>query len=1193
MYLRSLELQGFKSFPDKTRLEFNKGISAVVGPNGSGKSNISDAVKWVLGEKSNKSLRGEKMTDLIFSGSASRPKAAFAQVTLVLDNADRSLRNDSDLVEVSRKIYRSSGESEYMINGADVRHMDVMELFMDTGLGKDGYSVIGQGRIEDIISSKSTERRSIFEEAAGISGFRSRKNEAEQNLLKAEDNIDRLNDILSELQSRIGPLQKQCEKAKRFRELDDEKRRLEISVWVNRADKYLAAAQEYDEKLGLLDSQYSQISQELDKLENDIEDSFAESARKAEHIDSLKGEIHAVELENSQADASVAVLENDISHAKKDIERLRDEIEQTKNSGYFLEKEVQRLNERLDKANRDIEIVGEEIAAAEKSFDGLDSESDESDKELADANSLINDLYRKRSELSYRIENAKNVLSETQESLAAAAEDNSDAQSRVRLSQSELSNLKKAQEKNDSRRTELNNRLSGYNKLLDSRSAKFKQAADAFGENDIKLRETVQKLGLLRDLENSMESFAYSVKHIMNAAKQGRITGVRGLTAQLITVEPEYSVAIETAMGAALQNIVVQNDDTAKRCIRLLKESKAGRATFLPISSIKGQRLKEDLDGEDGFIAIASDLAECDEEYRDIAVYLLGRICIAEDIDSAARIAKKHGYKFRIVTLDGQVINAGGSFTGGSVSKTTGILTRKNEIKSLEKQRTSLEEENGRLKEQREKLSQEIAKLNADIEGVKEQLEECGREELRIQLETKRIEQFAQEQKSYLENTDQRLSGCRSRIEQAQQEIETAQRESKENDEEIVRRESELRSSQDRSEKLKERRGEISQKLSELKIKRVGYEKDAQSLRESIERLRNDLSDKSGDSGRFEENIAQREKDIEDKKREIENIRQRVKDSAGVIQGLKNRIAEGQREHQELDAAANRLRAEQKIRMEEKETLSNEINRVSERRKVCNADFDKLVSLMWDEYGLTRSEAAEAAQEIEDMSEAEKQLGSLKNKIKNLGSVNLGAIEEYAEVSEKYNFKKSQLDDVNESKMMLKQLIDDLTAKMKSMFTESFDKINQNFKEIFSELFGGGKGELRLADPDNVLECGIDILVQPPGKIINSLLSLSGGEKAFVAICIYFAILRVSPSPFCLLDEIEAALDDVNVQRYAQYLHRFTDRTQFITITHRRGTMEEADVLYGVTMQEKGISKLLKMELEDTKKMSLESAKQL
>ena len=1187
MYLKSLELHGFKSFPDKIKLDFNKGISAVVGPNGSGKSNIGDAMRWVLGEQSSKTLRGGKMEDVIFLGTKTRPKAGFAQVTLTIDNEDRSLAMDTDLVSVSRKLYRN-GDSEYMINGANVRLKDVVELFMDTGLGRDGYSIIGQGRIADIVSSKSTERREIFEEAAGISKFRYKKAEAERKLTAAEDNISRLNDILGELEGRIGPLKRQSEKAKQFRVLDDEKSELEISVWAYKLEKYVVELKGYEEKLESLNLQYSTMSQELEKLEESIEDSFAKSAEESARVDELKEQIHEIELGKTQAGADSAVLENDIKHLEGGILQLREQIEQSQSSKYFLETELEKRRGEMTELDIKLEKLADEICGKEDEFRKIQSISEEYDKSLTDSNAEINTLYLKKSEQSFVIESSKNTICELEQFISQSDETRNDLENKEQFVAKELKKLRESKAQVEEKLSENQNRLSGFEKLFETKSEKLEQINEQFSTNEIKLHENMQKLSLLNDLENNMEGFAYSVKHIVQASKQGRLSGVYGSVAQIISVEQKYSVAVETALGGALQNIVVESEDTAKRGIRMLKEAKAGRATFLPLTSVKGTRLEKNLEDDDGFVALACDLVKADKKYEGVINSLLGRICVAEDIDMATVIAKKYGYKFKIVTLDGQVINAGGSFTGGSVSKTTGILTRKNEIETLQKATDKLKADHEEMKEKAEALRQETAKISADTEGVKEQISQFNSEVLRLDMEIKRATEIRSQYENGLDDVEMQIEAYKTRLFNTRTDLDNAVKSLADIDMKIIDGEASLASSQNKQNELKTQREQLMEALSELKMKSVELSKDKEACRLSVEQLISTIESTSDDNSKLEEKILENEMDIAGKRDEIENIKSKVLDTGDEVKEINKQIESAQARHFEYDKQANKLRSEQKIKMEEKETLSGELNRISERKIAVTNDFDKLTGQLWDEYELTRTDVAERAVSLENVAEANRRLVELRGKIKALGNVNLGAIEEYAEVSERYEFMTSQLGDVLKSKAELEELIADLTENMKAIFTESFDKINENFKKIFVELFGGGSGELVLADPENVLECGIDIKVEPPGKVIKNLMSLSGGEQAFVAIAIYFSILKIRPSPFCLLDEIEAALDEVNVTKYAQYLHKFTDTTQFITITHRRGTMEEADVLYGVTMQENGISKLLKMDMADTKQLKLE-----
>ena len=1187
MYLRSLELQGFKSFPDKIKLEFDKGISAVVGPNGSGKSNIGDAMRWVMGEQSSKTLRGGKMEDVIFHGTKSRPAAGFAQVTLNIDNTDRALEMDTDVVSVSRKLYRN-GDSEYLINNANVRLKDVVELFMDTGLGRDGYSVIGQGRIADIVSSKSTERREIFEEAAGISKFRYKKEEAERKLKAAEDNISRLNDILAEIEGRIGPLQKQCEKAKKFNALYAQKSELEISLWVTQLHNFENTLSENREKARLLSEQYDTVSKEADKISDEAELSIEKCSEKDILIDDLKNRIHSIELDNSQADSNIAVLENDIMHIKNAIDELNTQIDESENSKYFLESELKEKNNELKGLDEKQQDLEQQIASTENKFSEIRDRSDNFDKTLSESNNTLSSLYIKRSELTYKLESSKNSLSETQEALESEIEDKNDQESKIKTADGELASLNSQKDRISENENELNNRLAGLTKLLENKNSKLESAESLYAENASKLQQTEQKLKILRDLENSMEGFGYSVKNILTASKQGRISGVCGSVAQLISVSSEYTVAVETALGAALQHIIVENEDTAKRGIRLLKEAGAGRATFLPITSVKGSRPNETPSDEDGYISMADELVECDERYHSIIRSLLSKVCVVEDLDYAAAIAKKYSYRFKIVTLDGQVINAGGSFTGGSASKNAGILSRKNEIDKLASSLKKLSEDHGRLKEERERLVQETAKYSADIEGCKEQLAELSRQQLKAELDIKRVEDYSRECRAKLEEITSDSERLTLRLALLQKDIDELNDLLTQADKQIVEGELELQNSQNELENLRTAREELSQELSDLRVKQIELAKDRESCLKTIERISESISGSSDDKNKLLDQIRDKNDEIVSKRSEIETIRKRVVDSSDVIADINKQISEAKREKLGLDNRASVLRREEKQKLEEKEKLSNECNRLEERIRSTEAEFDRIAAKLWDDHELTLSEAEKDHQTVENVTSANKELSELRAKINALGNVNPGAIEEYAEVSERYEFLSHQLGDVKQSKLELEQMTNELTETMKEMFIDTFEKINKNFKQIFTELFGGGHGELELTDPDDVLECGIEIKVEPPGKIIKNLMSLSGGEQAFVAVCIYFSILKISPSPFCVLDEIEAALDDSNVVRYAQYLHRFTDTTQFIAITHRRGTMEEADVLYGVTMQEEGISKLLKMDPGQTVNIELE-----
>ncbi|MFT3951543.1 MAG: chromosome segregation protein SMC [Oscillospiraceae bacterium] len=1177
MYLKSLELQGFKSFPDKIKLDFDKGITAVVGPNGSGKSNIGDAMRWVLGEQSSKTLRGGKMEDVIFSGTQLRKSVGFAKVTLTIDNADHALAEESDLVAVSRKLYRS-GESEYMINGKAVRLKDVVELFMDTGLGRDGYSIIGQGRIAEIVSSKSGDRREIFEEAAGIAKFRYKKEEAARRLAAAQDNILRLTDIIAELESRIEPLRVQSEKAKQFRTLDEEKRNLEISVWVSELTGMRESLSALEDRLLISENEYENLTREIDALEEKIQDGLEAGAQYAQEIEAARAEIHAVELETSRSMADIAVLENDVKHIGERIFAAEEQVKKAHSSRAFLTGELEKRRAALTDIAAQTAEAEAEIAQTEQALVLGETKVSDAEQAISVGTQRLNQLYIEKSAQGFQTENAKNNLSELETLLASSADMTEKLAERRKNSLAALEQLSAERERLVKAQEEQKNVLGGYARLLADKRGKLSQTRETFSQTDLRIRELKQKLQILNDLENSMEGFSRSVREVMRAKKQNRISGIYATIAQLVTVERAYAVAVETALGGALHNIAVENEDTAKRAIRLLKETNAGRATFLPVTTVKGSELYfEGLADCFGFVALGSQLVQTDETFSGIIRSLLGRICIAEDLDSATAIAKKYGYKFKIVTLDGQVINAGGSFTGGSVARSTGILTRKNEIEDIERELTTLTQTHAELKTRGERLSQETAKLSADIEGAKDAQEQNERALLLTDSELNRLRELCAELDVSAADSDGQRAELVRRLDAENKLLDEAAQKFSQTAQAISELEQALSAEKDALSGLQSERVRLAECVSALKIRQAELAKDDEACRLSIVQLEEALAESAGTSEQHTALIAGMREQIAAKLAQADTIRSRAAGADEIVAGIREKISLTQQRAAQLDRQTGTLRSALRIKNDEKETVSRETAKLSEKRAGVTEECDKIISALWEQYELTRTEAIALAVPLTDKAQAARRLGELKTKIKALGTVNLAAIEEFAEVSERYGFLSAQLKDVLKSKTELCALIDSLTENMRDMFTKSFSQINENFRTVFAELFGGGRAELVLCDPDDVLNCGIDIKVAPPGKVINSLSLLSGGEQAFVAIAIYFAILKLHPSPFCLLDEIEAALDDVNVVKYAQYLRRFTDTTQFIAITHRRGTMEEADVLYGVTMQEKGISRLLRM----------------
>ena len=1181
MYLKSLEIQGFKSFPDKISLTFDKGLTAVVGPNGSGKSNIGDSVRWVLGEQSTKTLRGNKMEDVIFSGTVARKPMGFAAVTLNIDNSDRTLADMEDEVAVTRKLYRS-GESEYLINGRPCRLKDINELFMDTGLGRDGYSIIGQGRIAEIVGAKSSERRDIFEEAAGISKFRYKKLEAERKLTAAHENMLRLTDILAELEGRVEPLRIQSEKAEKFIKLAEERKRLEISVWIARLDELKEKLTKLDEKILVSKGEYENLENDIEKEEQRLQDGFRRMQECTMKSDELRRKMLEEEQSSSQKKADIAVFENDISHCEAAIEAAKQSIAESGKTKSDLEKRRAETEKKIEDLRSEHERLGAEIADVKAKFEKAEEKNNQLGDNVDKAGSEINELYIKQSEFKFAAEAARQSITDEETRLAEMREKSGDTEKALAEYDAKIFENEKLSVKNEEHSAELTNRLSGLERLYSSRKEGFERTKEEFEKVLFELKDKQQRRKILSDLENNMEGFAGSVRQVLKASKQGRIGGVLGTVAQNISVEPEYAVAVETALGGAMQNIIVENEDIAKRCIRFLKEQHGGRATFLPLTSVKGNELREQgLDNCDGFVSLASRIVSYDDRFSGIIASLLGRIAIAEDIDAATLIAKKYGYKFRIVTLDGQVINAGGSFTGGSAVKSGGVITRKNEIEKLDSEIEALTAKRDELSAKTEKLRAESEKLRFDTNAAKSEIADAEAEAVRLRAELSSLNSLKEHLTSQSRDSDRLLTESEQRIAAAKQTIKDAELSLAETDKLIRDAEEKLAQGQDSREKLRMERAELSQKLSDMKIHGIEIDKDIQAQQEEIKRVDEQLAELGQGNRHFEDEIKHQEKLIAEKQGDIAKLRNELDSMKSNSDTYLTDIERYQSMHTEQNRLVNEIQNGMKGLNEAKEKLSGEVTRLEERRESVERDSDYIIGQLREVYQLNRSEAVELAEKLEDVTAAQAELTSVKNKIRALGSVNVAAIEEYKEVSERYGFMSGQLADVQKSKSELERIIADLTEEMCRIFSESFRVINSNFKEIFVELFGGGKAELILSDPENVLESGIEISVAPPGKVIKNLISLSGGEQSFVAIAIYFAILKLRPAPFCILDEIDAALDEVNVRKYAQYLKKFTDTTQFVLVTHRRSAMEEANVLYGVTMQEDGISKLLKMEQVD------------
>ncbi len=1182
MYLKYLELQGFKSFPDKIRLNFDQGLTAVVGPNGSGKSNIGDSVRWVLGEQSTKNLRGNKMEDVIFSGTVGRKPMGFAAVTLVIDNSEGRLEGYGEEVSVTRKLYRS-GDSEYKINGKNVRLKDINELFMDTGLGRDGYSIIGQGRIAEIVGAKSNDRREIFEEAAGISKFRYRKLEAERKLAQAQDNMERLHDIVSELEARVGPLKHQAEKAEKFVVLAQEQKTLEISVWVEQLKLLQTRLQELSDKLLVARNEYDAAERDIAAEEEKIAASYALMQQCSADAEDARVKVRALRETAAQAKSDIAVWKNDIVHNEEALKLSQSRHAQELQEQNALISRLEEAETAAQESEQRCRETAEALEAARLAFEQMEEQFRAEDERSREADEKLHKLYLERSELQFGIrsaeEKAQQIADELTSLQTSGEEDARKLQEAEQAYEAALSAMQERQQEVSAQEQ----RIAESRRTLQGLQQKKAQAEDAFRKASFDLRDKKQRHRILTDLENNMEGFSGAVKAIMKSVRNGGIGGIHGSVAQLIQVDSRYGIAIETALGASVQHLIVDNENAAKAGIRFLRDNRAGRATFLPLTSIRGRRLNEQgLDRMPGFVAVASDLVECDRAYQEIAENLLGRIVVAENIDYGTDIAKRFGYRFKIVTMDGQVINAGGSFTGGSVQKTGGMLTRKTELAELQSQIEALALTCRDTETAARQCAAAVSQAEAALESESKRFTQLQQSFLQAQTEAERqafpvsqLRQRAQEMTARAEilqqnaaKADQAVADARALHEAKSREIELAQ--------------AGVTGSKDRAVQLQAEREKRSEAYGDLKIRLAEAEKD----REAAQNL---LSQAQTAVEQADARDEQYRAELEGYRSVIEEKTQAVAEREKLLSETEAQITETEAKTKELtashDAQTIRIREMQSGLNEfhaAKEKLSAEVTRLTEREENLNSENDSIVAKLLEVYELTRSEAQEAAQPVEDMTAAKKHLQEIKQKIRALGSVNVDAIEEYREVSERYRFLSDQMADVRKSKTELERLIAELTEEMCRIFTESFAIINSNFKEIFVDLFGGGKAELTLTDPENVLTSGIEINVAPPGKVIKNLISLSGGEQSFVAIAIYFAILRLRPAPFCILDEIDAALDEANVRKYARYLKHFTDHTQFVLVTHRRSAMEEANVLYGVTMQADGVSRLLKLEhLED------------
>lgn len=1182
MYLKNIDIQGFKSFPEKIKVHFGDGITGIVGPNGSGKSNVCDAIRWVLGEQSTRTLRGTKMEDVVFSGTQKRKAVGFAEVSLTIDNQNKILASDYGEVTVKRRYYRS-GESEYFINETPSRLKDIHELFMDTGLGRDGYSIIGQGRIAEILSLKSEDRRQIFEEASGITKYRTRRAEAERKLELTQTNLERIGDIAQELADRIGPLEVQADKAKKYLSLYEKLKGLEINAWLREADSQKAAIEKYGEDFAVAQMTLEQNQTDMEASDTEIEKLYEEMRKKDAECEGIRQAIREMEQKAGEAASRISILQNNIHNNQSLIVNLETQLQEGKTKAALLQEKIEECSRAVEGLFAEEQEITLHLKALLSNSEGLFAKEQTAGEEFktkaASLSAAIGELSDRKIALS-GLRAQYDALLEKRASIDGELEQVLlEKKNKEELLADLLSQLQSQTEEV----TSAENILSGYVKKMQIVQGRFEEAQRAAAAGEKAYQEKTSRLALLQDLEREFAGFARSVKEIMLQKERGRLKGIEGTVSQMIRVKEETAVAVEVSLGSSLQNVIVGTEEEAKTAISFLKANNYGRATFLPVSAIRGGALREDeIREKEGFVGVASSLVSCDGRYRAIVESLLGRIVIARDLDSAVRMAQKNGYRFRIVTLDGQVVNAGGSMTGGSLNQNAGVLSRANEIERLKAELVKMEETLRAQKAQAEKSKGEKDLLAA-------RMEDCQA----VITEGQRLSGLLKERVSAQREA---IAGTEGRISSLLREKEEGSRREAEIKEAVGAGEAgvaagqaaideltlaldQIRGSQ---EKIAEAREIVSAEILEKKLAVQAKQKDRQAVGLQIGQIEGQIDELLDQGGR-------RNTDIDEIRAQIAAFEKEIEGQKEVAAGWKEAIVR----REELIAAetAAKLQIEAQISKRQKEAasqrnrlldLQKEYARLESRLSAARLNYENILNKMWESYELSYTAAQQYRREDSvSAAEANRTIAALKEEIRGLGNVNLDAIEEYREVSERLAFITGQREDLEKAKAGLLSVIENMLAKMREIFSVQFQIINTEFSKTFSELFGGGKALLELTDPSDLLGSGIEIKVQPPGKNVRSLSLLSGGEQAFVAIALIFAILRVRPTPFCVFDEIEAALDDVNIGRFVSYLNRYKDQIQFILITHRRATMEAADILYGVTMQERGVSKLLAINIAE------------
>ena len=1177
MVFKELEIQGFKSFPDKVKITFGEGVTGVVGPNGSGKSNLSDAVRWVLGETSARQLRAAgKMEDVIFGGTRRRGAMGFAQVRLTLDNSAHTLDLDADEAVIGRRYYRS-GESEYSINGQVCRLKDIYELLLDTGIGRDGYSVIGQGRIAEIVAAKSTERREIFEEACGIAKYRYRKNEAERRLAAAAENLERLRDILGELEARVGPLEQESAKAETFLALSAQRKTLEVTLWTDGVHRAREAVRRQVRDHETAQADYERFDRQVKAAESEAEEIRMQAQQLTIAVERLNGDIRSITEQISGSESRIAVLENDILRNEESAASLRQEIA----AGEQDSTEAAAALQRHRAVAKTMEAEGEKLAAEIETLNAEIAQlTDASTASGARKDSLraeLTGLTAQRTEAQVAQAAAEAAEETARQRLPALEQSLQDATAQRDEAKQDLEDTIKYRRMLEENEKQLANVRSGLELKLKGRKAALNEADNAEQRLGRELDAARQRLSVLRELEKNMDGYQNSVKAVMRAAGARRLRGVIGPVSAILKVEPGCEVAVETALGGALQNIVVENEAAAKAAIALLRNDNAGRATFLPLDTVQPGVFRGRLTGS---ARLASSLVQADARYANIVSNLLGRIVVVDDINEASRVARDLGYHNKVVTLDGQVVNAGGSFTGGSVQRSAGLFTRKQELEELRVKAAKLQKDCLAAQEKTDQCKAQMDAVSAELTAANSEQITAANDRVRAEAEQKRLEAAVEQAETALAARRKEIDTLNAQRTESRTRAAEAEGQEAECAAALAEKSAELQRIAEGDDAFLTRQRELADQLSAKRLEQITRQKDAELAQAQIAALEQRTRDAAARKASLEESLTALADRSAVCRAEIEAIRKAKSESAEQIAAKEAEIRRATEERLTRQKAETEALARARTAADEREEMSREMARLAERKAAAESEYDATAAKLWDEYQLTVSQAEALCVDFDSLPALRAQAAEVRDKIRALGSVNVRAIEEYREVKARYDTLRVQVADVEGSRNELSRMIAQLSSQMREIFTDSFRAINENFGRIFAELFGGGEASLVLEDESDVLGCGIGIRVAPPGKVIKNLEALSGGEQALVAISIYFAILAVNPAPFCILDEIEAALDDANVSRFAQYLRRVSDRTQFIVITHRRGTMEAANVLYGVTMQEDGVSKLLKLDLE-------------